>query len=96
MPPHVEWHVTDRDAPAVIVKTESRPPSRWRKWSIVTVIVIGAGLMAAYTSRPQTAAAPALDQHQDDQEDRQEEQQEQHQALSNAHHDRELLYRQSR
>lgn len=59
MPPHVEWHVTDRDASAVIVKTESRPPSRWRKWSIVIVIVIGAGLMAAYTSRPQTAAAPA-------------------------------------
>ena len=58
MPPDIEWQVTDRAAPETIVKTTSGPP-RWRRGIIIVVIlIIGVGLLVAYTVRPATPAAP--------------------------------------
>ncbi len=52
MSPDVEWQVGEESERETIVKTQSKPPSRWRKILIGAMLILGASLGVAYSSIP--------------------------------------------
>ncbi len=56
--PDIEWHITDRTDPEVIVSDSRRRPPRWRWVTLLLMIVIGIGLGVAYRSIPSPALPP--------------------------------------
>ena len=54
MSPDIEWHIGDGSEQETIVKTQSKPPSRLRKFLIGVMIVLGVGLSVIYSRRPES------------------------------------------
>ncbi len=55
MSPDIEWQIGEASEQETVVKTQPRPPSRWRKILVGTTLILGASLGVAYSFIP---AAP--------------------------------------
>jgi hypothetical protein len=60
MAPEIEWQVKDEAGQQTVMKTQRRPPSRWKRFALLLVILIGAGLGIAYSNTP-ASTLPAPD-----------------------------------
>ncbi len=58
MSPDIEWHIGEESDQETVVKTQSRPPSRWHKLALLMVVVLGAGLGLTYVSIPEPPPPP--------------------------------------
>lgn len=58
MSPDIEWHIGEASEQETVVRTQPKPPSRWRKVIIGAMLILGAGLGAAYSAIPAPLAAP--------------------------------------
>src|SRR5512141_1444353 len=57
MSPDIEWHIGEESEQETVVKTQRKPPSRWRKFLIGAMLTLGASLGVAYSAIP-TSIAP--------------------------------------
>lgn len=58
MSPDIEWHIGEESEQETVVKTQPKPPSRWRKFLIGAMLTLGASLGAVYSTLPAPLAAP--------------------------------------